>query len=60
MKEYKIKDLRAALVRGGFSPVRVKGSHEIWRRNGRIVVLPIVTLAPVIANKIIKENNLEI
>lgn len=45
------------LIRNGFNRVRVKGSHYIYKKDDKIVVLPI-RLNPVIWNKILKENNI--
>lgn len=42
----------------GFSFDRQNGSHKIWTREGKIISVPSVTLKSVVANRIIKENNL--
>ena len=46
------------LKSNGFSFDRQKGSHKIWIKGDRVISVPSVTLKCVVANRIVKENNL--
>ena len=46
------------LKSNGFSFDRQKGSHKIWVKGDMVISVPSVTLKCVVANRIVKENNL--
>lgn len=48
------------LKANGFSFERQNGSHKIWSKGDITISVPSVTLKCVVANRIIKENHLEL
>jgi predicted RNA binding protein YcfA (HicA-like mRNA interferase family) len=57
------REVVAALRKGGFNVIRVKGSHHFLRHpDGRITVVPVhsgETIGPGLLNKILKDAELE-
>lgn len=58
-KVYTRKDVEKMLITAGYRLVRKRGSHFIYKHmiTGNIVVVP-KDLKPVIAQRLVKENNL--
>ena len=48
------------LKTNGFEFVRQNGSHKIWVRGNEMISVPSSTLKSVVANRIIKENCLQV
>lgn len=53
-----VRDLQGLLRTGGYQLLRQKGSHQIWSDGKQTAILPVATLKPVIAQKIIKQCRL--
>lgn len=58
MKQFTVKEIQTILKSNGYSFQRQKGSHQIWSNGLKTVSLPVVKLKPIIAQKILKENQL--
>lgn len=58
MKLVDLRTMRKILKNAGYVHIRTKGSHEMWSKNGNTIAVPAVTLNPMIARRLIKENNL--
>lgn len=59
MRQFKVKEVRDFLKRGGYSRVRCKGSHETWTNGLRSVTIPISksVINPALALRLLKEHN---
>lgn len=44
----------------GYEQVRQTGSHRVWNNGDTTISVPSVSLKAVVANRIIKENNLRV
>jgi len=58
MKQVNAKTMKRILKSAGYEHIRTKGSHEIWNKNGSVIVVPALELNPMIARRLIRENNL--
>ena len=58
MKLVDLRTMRKILKNAGYVHTRTKGSHEMWSKNGNTISVPSVSLNPMIARRLIKENNL--
>lgn len=54
-KQYSVRELQRMLKDYGFICERTKGSHQIWKKNERVVTLPVVTLNYKLGIKIAKD-----
>ena len=59
-QQYKPKEFQRVLRNNGWAFVRQRGSHQIWKRDGETLSLPVVTLKPCISGKLIKEYQLAV
>ena len=48
------------LKNNGYSTVRQCGSHQVWSNGDITISIPVVKLRAVVANRLIKENNLRL
>lgn len=51
-KQYSVRDIQRMLKNYGFVHDRTKGSHQVWKKEGMIITLPVVTLNYKLGNKI--------
>ena len=58
MREVTLKDMQTILKKNGYVCVRQKGSHQIWENKSNTISLPAVRLKRIVANRLIKENQL--
>lgn len=58
LTQFKVRDFRRILKKNGYEEVRCCGSHEIWVRDDSKITLTTIKLSPVVAARLIKENNL--
>ena len=58
MREITLKDMQTILKKNGYVCVRQKGSHQIWKRGEKIISVPAVRLNCMMAQRLIKENEL--
>lgn len=58
MKQWKVKEFEKVLKYNNYEPVRQNGSHKIWNNGENTISVPCIKLMAVIANRLIKENNL--
>ena len=54
-KQYAVRDLQHMLKDYGYSHDRTNGSHQIWKKENRMITLPVVTLNYKLGNKIAKQ-----
>lgn len=47
MREYTLREVEKRLKQCGYDKIRYKGSHAIWRRNGKIMVVPFKLERPI-------------
>ena len=60
MRQFTVREMQHILTDNGYVLARKHSSHQIWKRDGETISLPIVTLKSVIALRLIKENRLVI
>lgn len=58
MRQVSVRDMQRLLTNNGYQKVRQRASHQIWKKDGDMVTLPVVKLKSVIALRIIKEHRL--
>ena len=58
LTQFKVKEFKRILRDNGYKEVRCCGSHQTWSNGTSKITLPTVKLSPVIAARLIKENNL--
>jgi predicted RNA binding protein YcfA (HicA-like mRNA interferase family) len=58
IKQYTLKEMRRILKTSGYITVRQRGSHEMWTNGSRTLAIPVTSLNPTIARRLIKENGL--
>ncbi|MEG1726198.1 MAG: type II toxin-antitoxin system HicA family toxin [Anaerovoracaceae bacterium] len=54
-KQYSVRELQHLLKANGFTEIRTKGSHQIWKKGETTIPLPVVTLNYKLAIKIAKQ-----
>ena len=59
MKQYTAKELEKMLRGKGYDYIRTRGSHRIFKRDDKTVVVPI-HLNAAIAHRLVKENGLAV
>lgn len=57
-KQWTCKAFASLLRANGYVFVRQKGNHQIWRNEGKTLVLPAVKLNAMLARRLIKEHSL--
>ena len=61
MKQFTIREMQRLLSANGYTKVRQRSSHQVWKRNdGDTVTLPVATLKWVVALRLITEHRLQI
>lgn len=60
MTQFKVKEFKRILRDNGYEEVRCCGSHQTWSNGVNKITLPTVKLSPVIAARLIKENELSV
>lgn len=60
MKQYSRKEFEDVLVRNGYKLARQSDGHNIWRKDGKNVVVSRHKLNFMISRRLIKENALEV
>lgn len=61
MKQFTIREMQRLLADNGYTKVRQRSSHQVWKRSdGDTVTLPVATLKSVVALRLIKEHRLQI
>ena len=58
MRQISVREMEKILKENGYEKVRTRGSHTVWKSGDRRITLPVVTLKSVVANRLIKENQL--
>jgi len=58
MKQISVRQMQSMLKTNGYELSRQNGSHQIWSNGQNIISVPVVSLKSIIANRLIKENNL--
>lgn len=60
LTQFKVKEFKRILRDNGYKEVRCCGSHQTWSNGASKITLPTVKLSPVIAARLIKENDLQV
>ena len=58
-KQWDVRTFNSMLKKNGYTLVRQKGSHQIWKRGEKIISVPAVRLNCMMAQRLIKENELK-
>lgn len=58
MRQYTVREMKRILEENGYKKVRQRSSHQIWKRDGDSVTLPVADLRSVICHRLIREHNL--
>lgn len=59
-RQFNPKEFQRILRSNGWSFIRQRGSHQIWKRGSKTLSVPVVTLKPCISGKLIKEYGLAV
>lgn len=60
MRQVSVREMQRLLLNNGYTKVRQKSSHQIWKRgDGDTVTLPVAQLKSVVALRLIKEHQLQ-
>lgn len=59
-QQYKPKEFQRVLRNNGWTFVRQRGSHQIWKKGSEVLSVPVVTLKPCISGKLIKAYELAV
>ena len=60
MRQFSVREMQRLLVDNGYTKVRQRSSHQVWKKDGDTVTLPVVQLKSVVALRLIKEHRLQI
>ena len=60
IKQISVRKMQIILKDNNYTLIRQSGSHKIWSNGEVTISIPSVKLKPVVANRIIKENHLQI
>ena len=58
MKQYTVREMQKILEYNGYHKERQHGSHQIWKREGDSVTLPVINMKSVICCRLIKEHHM--
>lgn len=59
MKTYSTREFKKILQDNGYSYSRCKGDHATYKNNqGKTITINVVRFKPIVAQRLIKENNL--
>lgn len=59
MRQFSVREMQRLLIDNGYEKVRQKSSHQVWKKGGDTITLPVAQLKSVIALRLIKEHQLQ-
>ena len=59
MRQVSVREMQRMLIDNGYTKVRQRSSHQVWKKAGDTVTLPVVQLKSVVALRLIKEHRLQ-
>ena len=60
MRQFKTREFRRILKDNGYIETRMKGDHATFKKDGDTITINVVKLKSVVANRLIKEHNLNV
>lgn len=59
MRQVSVREMQRLLIDNGYTKVRQRSSHQVWKKDGDTVTLPVAQLKSVVALRLIKEHQLQ-